>query len=475
MIIPYLVGSVIIAGALFLNSNRLLNKLLVIAFMILQWAFTLFELFHKGMVEYSYFLPDALALLLLITVSIISIPAMAHSYDYIYHEKDNPRTRGIYYGAMVLLVMSLSAAYLSSHIAVTWIFVEITTLSASALIFHRRNAGSIEATWKYVFVSSISLVFVFIGILFLSIALGKGKEEGMFYSELVNLAPELNTFWLKMAFIFIFTGYTTKLGLVPMYTAGIDAKDKAPTPAAALFSSVLMNVGFVGMFRFYQVVAHTSIHPWANHVIMIAAFLSIFVATVYMLKVKNIKRMLAYSSIEHMGLIMLGLVAGGIGYYAAVLHLILHSFAKSALFLQIGHLYKTFKTKNIYAIGNYFKYNVSGAVFLLLAFIVVTAMPPSGLFISEFYIFKALFEGGLIWLLIPVLILLTMIIWALGKNILKMVFIPPVGFNEEKVDPVNPYETLSQYLLLGLVIYLGINPPQAFVDLIHEAVKNLTF
>jgi hydrogenase-4 component F len=106
---------------------------------------------------------------------------------------------------------------------------------------------------------------------------------------------------------------------------------------------------------------------------------------------------------------------------------------------------------------------------------VVTAMPPSGLFISEFYIFKALFEGGLIWLLIPVLILLTMIIWALGKNILKMVFIPPVGFNEEKVDPVNPYETLSQYLLLGLVIYLGINPPQAFVDLIHEAVKNLTF
>ncbi len=454
MIIPYLVGSVLIAGALFLNSNRLVNKLLVIAFMILQWAFTLFEVFHKGMVEYSYFLPDALALLLLITVSIICIPAMAHSYDYVYHEKDNPRTRGIYYGAMVLLVMSLSAAYLSSHIAVTWIFVEITTLSASALIFHRRNAGSIEATWKYVFVSSISLVFVFIGILFLSIALGKGNEEGMFYEKMVILAPGLNTFWLKMAFIFIFTGYTTKLGLV---------------------SSVLMNVGFVGMFRFYQVVANTSIHPWANHVIMIAAFLSIFVATVYMLKVKNIKRMLAYSSIEHMGLIMLGIVAGGIGYYAAILHLILHSFAKSALFLQIGHLYKTFKTKNIYAIGNYFKYNVSGAVFLLLAFIVVTAMPPSGLFISEFYIFKALFEGGLIWLLIPVLILLTMIIWALGKNILKMVFIPPVGFNEAKVDPVNPYETLSQYLLLGLVIYLGINPPQAFVDLIHEAVKNVTF
>ncbi|HAZ04989.1 MAG: hypothetical protein A2W95_13500 [Bacteroidetes bacterium GWA2_40_14] len=475
MIIPYLTGSILIAGALFFNQKKLVSKLLVVTFLIMQWGFTVFEIMHKGATTYDYFSTDALAVLLLVTLSIISIPALTHSYEYIYKEKDNPRARGIYYGALVLLIMSLTAAYLSSHIAVTWIFVEITTLSASALIFHRRNAGSIEATWKYVFVSSISLVFVFIGILFLSIALGKGHEEGMFYEELMVLSPRLNTFWLKMAFIFIFSGYTAKLGLVPMYTAGIDAKDKAPTPAAALFSSVLMNVGFVGFFRFYKVVANTSIHPWANHVVMIAAFLSIFVATVYMLKVKNIKRMLAYSSIEHMGLIMLGLVAGGIGYYAALLHLILHSFAKSALFLQIGHLYKTFKTKNIYSIGNYFKFNVPGAVFLLLAFIVVTAMPPSGLFISEFYIFKAMFEGGYLFLLIPVLILLTMIIWSLGKNILKMVFIPPVGFDESKVEPVNSLETFSQYLLLGLVIYLGINPPQVFVDLLHEAVQNLTF
>jgi hydrogenase-4 component F len=474
MIVAYLSGSILIAGALFRNKNRNINRILVFAFLILQWAFTWFELNHKDIVEFSFFLPDALALLLLVTLSIISVPALMHTYDYIYKEKDNPHTRGIYYGAMVLLIMALSAAYLSSHVAVTWIFVEITTLSASALIFHRRNAGSIEATWKYVFVCSISLVFVFIGILFLSIALGKDHEEGMLYYNLIDLAPELNPFWLKMAFIFIFTGYTAKLGLVPMYTAGIDAKDKAPTPAAALFSSVLMNVGFVGMFRFYLVVANTGIHAWVNNVILIAAFLSIFVATVYMLKVKNIKRMLAYSSIEHMGLIMLGIVAGGIGYYAAILHLILHAFAKSALFFQIGHLYKTFRTKNIYAIGNYFKYNVGGAVFLLIAFVIITAMPPSGLFVSEFFIFKALFEGGYLYVLIPVLLLLTLIIWALGKNILKMVFIPPVKIDESQIESVNPLETWSQYLLIALVIYLGLNPPTVFVEFIQEAVKTLT-
>jgi hydrogenase-4 component F len=151
-----------------------------------------------------------------------------------------------------------------------------------------------------------------------------------------------------------------------------------------------------------------------------------------------------------------------------------HSFAKSSLFLQIGHLYKTFKSKNIYDIGNYFKYNTSGAVFILLAFICITAMPPSGLFISEFYIFKAMFEARYLYLLIPVLILLTMIIWALGKNIFKMMFTPPINFNENNIEKVNPLETASQYILLSLVIYLGINPPLFFVDMINEAVQLLT-
>lgn len=474
MIIIYLVISVLIAICLFINKIKWIKNILVAAFLVLQWIFTAYEFTHKGIIEFSFFKPDALALLLLITLSIISVPALFHSYDYIYKEKDNSHARGIYYGAMVFLVMALSAAYLSSHIAVTWIFVEITTLSASALIFHRRNAGSIEATWKYIFVCSISLVFVFIGILFLSIALGESHNSNLQYDNLVLVAPGIKTFWLKLAFVFLFSGYTTKLGLVPMYTAGIDAKDKAPTPAAAMFSSVVMNVGFIGVFRFYQILTKTSILPWANHVMMIAAFMSIFVATVYMLKVKNIKRMLAYSSIEHMGIVILGLAAGRIGYYAAILHLVLHSFAKSSLFFQIGHLYKTYKSKNIYDIGNYFKYNTAGAVFILIAFICVTAMPPSGLFISEFFIFKAMFEAKYLFILIPVLILLTMIIWALGKNIFKMMFTPPIGFDEHNIEKVSAVETTSQYILLSLVIYLGIYPPTFFVDLINEAVHLLT-
>jgi len=258
-----------------------------------------------------------------------------------------------------------------------------------------------------------------------------------------------------------------------MYTAGIDAKDTAPAPAGALFASVLMNLGFVGIFRFYIVVAQTSLFHWANLIIFIAAVLSIFVATVYMTRVMNIKRMFAYSGIEHMGIVMLGIAAGGIGYYAAILHIVLHAFVKSGLFFQFNQLYRTFQSKSIQHTGYYFKYNPSGAIVLLLGFISATAMPPSGLFVSEFLIFRSLFEGSHIILLVFVLFLLTIVIWAFGKNILKILFQPVPGIDESNIPKINPWESLTQYILMFTAIWLGLNPPDVFVQLIQDAVKTL--
>jgi len=470
----YLAGGFIISGLLFFNRKRILNYLLVVSFLLLQTGFTIYEYLHINTTELNYFSADALAILLLITLTIISIPAMYHSYVYLRTKQDNPRHRAIYFGAMVMLLTAISAAYLSNHIAVTWIFVELTTLSASALIYHRRNSRSLEGTWKYVFVCAISITLIFIGILFLSFTLQQAGADDLSFAVLIKKAPELNLFWLRLAFIFIFTGFTAKLGLVPMYTAGIDAKDKAPSPAGALLSSVLMNVGFVGIFRTYTVIANSPLQSWANHVILIAALLSIFVATVYMTKVKNIKRMFAYSSIEHMGIVMLGIVAGGVGYYAAVLHIILHAFIKSSLFFQMGQIYRIYKSKSIYDVGNYFKYNPTGSIVMLLGFFFATAMPPSGLFISEFLIFRSLFEANYLAVLVIVMLLLTMIIWAFGKNIFKLLFSPAVDFKEDVVEKIKPGESLSQFILLGLVVYLGLNPPQQFVTLIGEAIKSLS-
>lgn len=470
MIGIYLIAAFSIAIALFFNRNKTVTFALLGLFLILQGALTIHAYFHLHTTEWNYFTYDSLGVLLLVTLSIISVPAFIHSHIYLEDQPAPPESRAIYYGAIVLLLTAISAGYLANHIAVIWIFTEITTLSASALIYHHRNKLALEGTWKYVFICAISVTFVFIGILFLSMSLVNAGSDDLSFKNLLANSSNLNPFWLQLSFLFVFTGFTVKLGLVPMFTAGVDAKDKAPAPAGALLSSVLMNLGFVGIFRFYIVIANTPLHHWANLVTGIAAFLSVFVATVYMIKVKNIKRMLAYSSIEHMGLVMLGIAAGGIGYYAAILHIILHAFVKSGLFFQFTQLYRVFQSKSIYHVGNYFKYNASGAMVLLFGFISVTAMPPSGLFVSEFLIFRSLFEANQIILLVVVLLLLTMIIWAFGKNILKILFIPPVGFDDSHVPKISSWESSSQFILLALAVYLGLNPPTEFVDLIRESI-----
>ena len=182
---------------------------------------------------------------------------------------------------------------------------------------------------------------------------------------------------------------------------------------------------------------------------------------------------MAYSSVEHMGLVMLGIAAGGIGYYAAILHIVLHSFVKSSLFFQYNQIYRVFRNKNIYQLGNYFKYNTTGAIVVLLAFISVTAMPPSGMFVSEFLIFRSMFEANQLILLLVVLLLLTLIIWAFAKSVFKILFIPAVNFDESTVPVLSPWRSVSQFILIGGAAYLGLNPPLIFVDLIKTSIMLL--
>jgi hydrogenase-4 component F len=255
-----------------------------------------------------------------------------------------------------------------------------------------------------------------------------------------------------------------------MYTAGIDAKDSAPAPAGALLASILMNLGFVNIFRIYSVVAHTHLRNWAETIIIIAAVLSIFVATVYMARIKNIKRMFAYSGIEHMGLVMLGLAAGGVGVYAAILHILLHTLIKPSLFFQFTQIYRIYQSKSIYDAGHYFKYNKTGAFLVLFAFLSATAIPPSGMFISEFLIFKSLFLSSHYVIMAVVLMLLTMIIWGFGSNVFKLLFTPPLIINENNLPKISPWESSSQYILLALAIALAYKPPAFIADLIKEAV-----
>ena len=473
VIILYISISLLFALGIFLLKNNLSNYIFISLFLVLQWGFSFYEYSHLNEIQLTYFNPDSFGIILLFVLTVICTTSFYYSIIYFKHNNDSPRAVSLYYSALILLIMALSCAYLGNHIAIVWIFIEITTLSSSVLIYHTRTGKALEATWKYVFISSVSLALIFVGILFLSLATKEAKIGNMFYSDLLKNALKLDEFWVKATFLFVFTGFTVKAGLAPMYTVGIDAKDKSPSPASALLSSVVMNAGFIGIFRLYEIVYNTNVRSWAVMVMIISGITSVFIAAAYMVRVKSYKRMFAYSSVEHMGLIILGIASGGIGFLGAILHLILHSFSKAAMFYQTGSIFRVIKSKFIKDAGNYFENNLFGSLVLILGFFIITAIPPSGMFITEFLIFRSLFEASLLWILIIIGILLSFIIWSMGDSIFKLLFRHHNNEDNPKPEKIKFYETLPQLLLLLAVIYLGFNPPQVLMTLIQQALINL--
>ena len=180
----YLPASLIIGILFYFLRKPSSQVLLTLLFIALQWTLTVFEFLHRDVIQLDYFTSDALATLFLGVISIVCIPAFYHSFIYFSKHPYKPREQGMYFAAMVILIASLSAAYLSNHIGITWVFVELTTLSASALIYHRRSKLTLEGTWKYIFICSISITLVFIGVLFVTVAAQQQGITELFYRNL---------------------------------------------------------------------------------------------------------------------------------------------------------------------------------------------------------------------------------------------------------------------------------------------------
>lgn len=468
----YLIISFTIGVASFLNRKAWVRIIILALFLIVQTTLALYAYFNLNSESLTYFKSDALGVIFLLVLTLLSYSTIYHSYIYLKHRNDSSKSQSIYFSALIMLIIAMTCVYLASHLVIMWVFVELTTLSVAILIYHERTPLSLEATWKYVFVCSIGITITFIGIILLSIALEGSRAVDFSFNALKEQLQLINVSWLKMAFLFIFVGFCTKMGLFPMHTAAIDAHTVAPPPISAFISTTLMNVGFISIFRTYGMFAHTSIQSWMNQVLLWCGLISIIVSAAYLLKVKHLKRMSAYSSIEHMGIAAIGIASGGLGYLAAIFHMILHSFVKASVFYQIDQMHRHFKTYIISEMGDYFNRYLAGGMVILLVFAGITAMPPSGLFITEFWIFKALFASSHFVVFVLALLFLSFAIYALAVRFMHILF------NQTKeLDPVtekiHPSETWSQYILLALVFYLGFNPPDFMMDLIREAVRFL--
>jgi hydrogenase-4 component F len=362
-----------------------------------------------------------------------------------------------------MLLVSVTGVYLAEHAGLLWVFVEATTLCVSLLIYHERSTLSIEATWKYVFICSIGVALAFVGIIFLDMAVQSNGVYDLSFSSILSQATTANPFWMKMVFLFILVGFSTKMGLFPLQTIKVDALTVAPSPVGAFISTVLMNAGFLALYRFYHALSPGSIVEWMNNLLLWTGMLSILIATVYILFVGNLKRMGAYSGLEHIGLIAVGLSLGGPVLYAVFLHLILHTFIKSGYFFHLGAVFHHFHTYKIHAIKDYFGKAAGAALIFFLLILFLGAIPPSGLFVSEFLIFKGLFNASHFWEMALLLVLLTIIIYAFIKNVLNIVFSEDTT-KAETYGKIRFFELLPIIVLLVGVVWLGYFPPKVFVE-----------
>jgi hydrogenase-4 component F len=465
-------GVSLVAGLVVgLVRSKPLVRWLTILYTLVHVAFTGYCWLHLGETVLDYFTFDPLGVLLLTVLTILTITTVHHGFIYVKEAK--PRVYSIYHAALIALVAAMSGAYIANGMTTVWIFVEATTLAVAALIYHDRTSIALEATWKYVFVCSLGIALAYLGILFLGFTVRDARLLHLSFDSISEIARMANPLYLKIAFVFVLVGYSTKMGLFPMHTVTVDAHTVAPPPISAFISTTLMNVGFLAIYRIYALFSATTILPFMNHVLILSGMLSLLVSAGYMLKAKHNKRMLAYSSLENMGIVAVAMGIGGIGYYAAILHIVLHSFTKAGLFYQMGQSYRVMGTYKLDESGNYMNLYPAGATALLLGFLCITAIPPSGMFISELYLMKAMVVSGNWFLLAAVGILLCFMLYALLTRVLHIVYSQPREKPLHELQKVNPWQTVTQFFLFGLVIFICFYQPALLRELIESIVKEL--
>ena len=469
IVLTYFILSVFVIAGILVNRHRGIITGLMILFLGGQIMLTANAFRAIGSIQFGYFYIDALGLIFLTLLTVLSCTTVFHG---LYNLRpDSTRRFQYYHAALAGLIASITAAMLASNITVTWVFVEATTLTASVLIYHEKNKLTLEAAWKYVFVCSTGIAIAYMGILFLGMAIqGKGSFD-MSFEMMSRIVHTANPLYLKIAFLFVLVGYSTKMELFPMHTAGVDANSVAHPQIGAFISTAMVNLGFVAFFRVFKMFHHTSILPWMNNVLMLTGVLSVMVAAGYMLKARHTKRMLAYSTLEVMGIMAIALGVGGVGYYAAILILVVHSLTKSAMFYQLSQMFRTFHTYMLKEVGNYFHVNPAGALVLLLGMIGILAIPPSGLFWPEYLVFSALVAKGYWLVMLLTIFFLCFLVYGMATRMLHIFYSSPLEQHHEiKAVRPQPAEIVVQLLMLLTGMMLCFYQPEFLKNLITVAI-----
>ncbi|SDP39058.1 proton-conducting transporter transmembrane domain-containing protein [Desulforhopalus singaporensis] len=415
----------------------------------------------------AFFTAAPEGLLILLVTSIIFVAISCYAFSYVIETK--MAHARVFSCCMMLFLGTMSMVALSDHPIVLWIAIEATTLVSAPLIFIHRSKQALEATWKYVLICSVGIALALLGIFFITLAMDLGNIAGpLTFTSLNTVATRLDPVWLKAGFVFIVIGFGTKMGLAPMHTWLPDAHSEAPSPASALLSGALLNCAFLGIYKTHVLMNSAGLGDFSGSVLVGFGLCSMLVGAVFIVGQPDYKRMLAYSSIENMGIISFGVGIGGLALYGAFIHLIHHSLLKSSLFLSAGNILLGFGTKQAGRIGGIIHSLPRTFVSFFAGFVGLCGLPPFGMFVSEIMVVIGAIRGH--WYVSVVLFVFALIlaVAGCGRVFMAMSFgeaTTAAGLGEK------PLRFIPAYALLLTSLVLCFWMPETVYVTIIDSIK----
>ncbi len=420
---------------------------------------------------------DSLSALFLAILGIIGFLTGLYSMGYMRHEVDEGEisvaTLCNYYGFFHLFLFTMMLVVTSNNLIVMWAAIEATTLSSAFLVGIYGQRSSLEAAWKYIIICTVGVAFGLFGTILVyanAASFMPDPHNAIFWSEVLKHASQLDPTLMHLAFVFVLIGFGTKTGLFPMHAWLPDAHSEAPSPTSALLSAVLLNCALLVIIRFHIIITQSIGSSFTNMLLVIFGLLSVAVAAFFILVQQDVKRLLAYSSVENMGLIAVALGIGGpLGVLAALLHTLNHSLAKTLLFCGSGNVLLKYGTRDLGVVRGMLKLMPFSAVLLAAGALALGGMPPFNVFLSEFMVVTAGLAAGHIWLTIGLLLLLTVVLGGLVRMIACLLF----GSAPEATSrgELGLLTTLPMAILLVLMLVMGTHIPQPVSRLLEHAAS----
>jgi hydrogenase-4 component F len=381
----------------------------------------------------------------------------------------------LFYLGFNAFAWSMICAPIVDGLALLWIAIEITTVVSALLVAIDRTDGATEAAWKYVLIASSGLGIGLLATIILyyagSTVLGDSYDLGL--ASMLRVAHRLPTVPVELAFGLAVVGYGTKVGLFPVHTWLPDAHSEAPTPISALLSGALLATSFYAILRYYQIAVGALGPAFPQNTLLVFGVLSLLLAALYLFAQRNIKRMLAYSSVEHMGILAIGVSFGApIAFAGVLLHVLAHAAAKGTAFMGAGTFVHKFETKEMSGMrGAIRSLPWSGPIFLIAIF-ALGAMPPFGMFRSEFQIVTGGIGSGHGVIGAVLVVLLSTAFFGLMIATTRMLFEPATGDALLRSEP-SYWMVVPTLIGVAALLLLGVHPPQALVDLLARGAAEL--